>query len=211
MSKRRSQDIYQRLEALLKHKNSILFISLNRQIYSGFVFLYHGLNWILQIPNHALPKYIIMLYYLSIGSNLGNKIKYLEIAIEQITKLIGPIKRSSSYYATAPWGRGDIHPFINACLIVETKSIPHDVLERIQIIEMNLGRERNEKWGNRTIDIDILFCDDNIYNTSNLVIPHPLIQERKFVLSPLLEIAPTFVHPVLHKTIEELYIHHTLQ
>lgn len=152
-----------------------------------------------------------MEYYLSLGSNLGNRLENLARAEQMIERQIGKIHQQSCYYSTPPWGREDIHPFINACLEVRTSLLPHDVLTEILSIEHELGRVRTEKWGNRTIDIDILLCGKMEIQTEELQIPHPLMHQRNFVLAPLLEIAPHFVHPVLNKTIEELYIHDILQ
>lgn len=152
-----------------------------------------------------------MQYFLSLGSNMGDEIMIQESAITTISKKIGKINSRSSFYATAPWGRKDIHPFINCCIGVESNKPPETAILIILEIERDLGRERKEKWGNRTIDIDILFCDAMTIQIPGLSLPHPLLQERLFVLSPLLEIAPHFIHPVLNKTIEELYIHNILK
>ena len=142
--------------------------------------------------------------YLLLGSNLGNRKEILEKAIELIAQKVGIIISQSKDYETKPWGVTDQPDFLNLAIAVYTSQSPWEVLERTQSIENQLGRVRKEKWGARLIDIDILFYGDEIINESNLKVPHPLMQERDFALTPLAEIAPNFVHPVFGKTVLEL-------
>ena len=142
--------------------------------------------------------------YLLLGSNLGNRKEILEKAIELIAQKVGIIISQSKDYETKPWGVTDQPDFLNLAIAVYTSQSPWEVLERTQSIENQLGRVRKEKWAARLIDIDILFYGDEIINESDLKVPHPLMQERDFALTPLAEIAPNFVHPVFGKTVLEL-------
>src|SRR5690606_16256863 len=137
--------------------------------------------------------------YLILGGNLGDKYANLQKAIELVAVQIGNVIEKSSVYETEAWGKTDQPNFLNLALIAETKLEPLEVLEEIHKIETLLGRKREEHWGARTMDIDILFYDDEIISLSNLVIPHPYIAKRRFVLAPLVEIIPDFSHPVLKK------------
>lgn len=143
--------------------------------------------------------------YLILGGNIGDKYNNLQKAMELIGLYIGKVQTTSSIYETEAWGKTDQPNFLNLALIAETELKPLDILAEIHKIESLLGRKREEHWGARTIDIDILFYDDKIINLSNLVIPHPYLSQRRFVLAPLLEIIPDFVHPLLKQTIKILY------
>jgi len=110
----------------------------------------------------------------------------------------------SFIYETAPWGKTDQPGFLNQCLQYKTSLLPGQLLDRCMAIEAFMKRERIIKWGPRTIDIDILFYNQDIVNTPLLIIPHPAIAERRFVLIPLAELSPTLLHPVYLKTITEL-------
>ena len=143
--------------------------------------------------------------YLILGGNLGDRSANLKRAEALIREHIGNVVKSSSIYETEAWGKTDQPSFLNLVLIAETKLAPLKILEKIHKIENLLGRKREEHWGARTIDIDILFYVNEIIDLNNLVIPHPYITKRRFVLAPLLEIIPDFKHPVLKKTIKELY------
>ena len=143
--------------------------------------------------------------YLSLGSNQGNRIQQLQLATNKIFESIGAIFKISSVYETSSWGF-DSKPFLNCCLIVDTHLSLKESLFELQDIEKALGRKNKTQKGyeDRVIDIDILFFEDINCNTEDLVVPHPYIHDRKFVLKPLAEIAENFVHPTLKKTIIEL-------
>ena len=150
--------------------------------------------------------------YLGLGSNIGDKEALLQTAIHQIEKQIGNVVSQSAFYVTTPWGFSSENNFLNAALCVQTELLPRQVMEVTQDIERRLGRKRKATAGgytDRTIDIDILLYDNLVISDSSetgesLIIPHPLMTQREFVLLPLAEIAPTLVHPVLGKTMEEL-------
>lgn len=144
--------------------------------------------------------------YLLLGSNLGNRMKYIASAISEIEAKLGSIGRRSSLYQTASWGKHDQPDFLNQVIELNTSLEPKDLLSGILGIESDLGRKRIEKWGSRTIDIDILIYDDQIVNEPELIIPHPYLAFRRFCLMPLCEIAPEFLHPVLKKNIQELLL-----
>ncbi|MDO5018717.1 MAG: 2-amino-4-hydroxy-6-hydroxymethyldihydropteridine diphosphokinase [Lagierella massiliensis] len=143
-------------------------------------------------------------YYLSLGSNMGDKKYYLESAINKLKDKFTVLKISKDYITKA-WGKVDQEDFLNKVLVVESFEEPLDFLDLIQNIELDLGRERKEKWGPRTIDIDILFIDDEIIQNDRLKVPHPYIEDREFVLEPLNEVEPFLIHPVLNKRIFRLY------
>ncbi|MCB0518886.1 MAG: 2-amino-4-hydroxy-6-hydroxymethyldihydropteridine diphosphokinase [Lewinellaceae bacterium] len=143
--------------------------------------------------------------YLLTGGNLGDRIATLLSAKQLIQERLGKIVQTSSFYETAAWGEVDQPDYINQALEVATTLSPKEVLKVIFNIEASLGRVRRSKWESRPIDIDILFYDDLILETKELTIPHPRLHRRNFVLIPMLEIAPELVHPILKKTIEELY------
>ena len=142
--------------------------------------------------------------YIQLGSNIGERKSYIAKSMEQIEENIGEIITKSSIFETIPWGYENQDNFLNSVIKIKTPFDAFKVLQKSQTIEDNLGRERNEKWGKRTIDIDILFYNNEIINTTKLNIPHPLIQKRKFVLVPLSEIAPNYIHPILKKNISTL-------
>lgn len=142
--------------------------------------------------------------YLLLGSNLGNSIKYLSDASDLINLRLGTIRSASSLYQTASWGKHDQPDFINQAIALETKLSPAELLQGVLAIELELGRERNEKWGSRTIDIDILLFADQIIDEPNLKIPHPFLHERRFCLEPLCEIAPKLIHPSLKRPLVDL-------
>ncbi len=146
-----------------------------------------------------VPK--LQTLFLSLGSNLGNREENLNQAIQLIRQNISTNLSISNIYETEPWGNLNQAGFLNLILKIENSSfVPHEILEKIQKIENELGRVRVEKWGERCIDIDIIYYDDLIIDDARLVIPHPFVQERKFVLVPLADVAPDWVHPILQKT-----------
>ncbi len=146
--------------------------------------------------------------YLGLGSNLGDKQAYLNLAISLIAKQIGRIVCQSAYYETEPWGYVSSNTYLNAVIAVETNLMPMDVLDITQDIERELGRKQKSTEGgyaDRPIDIDLLLMDDWVMQTERLTLPHPLMHQRLFVMEPLVEIAPTLIHPVLKKTICQIY------
>lgn len=144
--------------------------------------------------------------FLLLGSNLGDREGYLDKARKQIRQEAVTLLKVSSIYETAAWGTHAQPDFLNQVIVIETKLTAEHLLRTVQQIESSLGRQRSEKWGARTIDIDILFHGDQIIESPELVIPHPAIPRRRFTLIPLAEIIPAFVHPVLNKTIEKLLV-----
>jgi 2-amino-4-hydroxy-6-hydroxymethyldihydropteridine diphosphokinase len=139
--------------------------------------------------------------FLGIGGNIGNKADNFNNVYTFIKKELGEIVKSSSVYETPPWGFTADENFWNQVLIIETELSPNELLQKITEIEANFIREREVgKYNSREMDIDILYFDDLFIETENLIIPHPRIQQRKFVLVPLNEIAPDFKHPLLRLT-----------
>lgn len=148
---------------------------------------------------------IMELVFLGLGSNLGSREENLRNAEIKIEEKIGKITGASSIYETEPWGFQSEDSFLNKVLKVETKLSPSGLLGRILMIESLLGRIRGkERYSSRLIDIDILLYNDLIVNEESLKIPHPLFQERKFVLVPICELVPEMIHPVFKKTFAEL-------
>lgn len=133
--------------------------------------------------------------FLSLGTNLGDREQNLFRACELLTFKSIIIKRASSIYQTAAWGKTDQPDFLNQVLEVDTSYNPHFLLKKINKIESEMGRVRFEKWGERLIDIDILYYNNEIIKDEYLQIPHPEIQKRRFILEPMAEIAPKEVHP----------------
>ncbi len=142
--------------------------------------------------------------YLLIGTNMGQRDANLQLATELLEKQVGKLTKSSSIYETAAWGKENQPGFLNQVLAFETNLKPAELLEKILQIEQEMGRQRLEKWGSRIIDIDILYFNEKIINQKNLQIPHPYLQDRRFTMVPLAEIAPDFTHPVLKKTNKQL-------
>lgn len=145
--------------------------------------------------------------YLALGTNLGDKKKNIQSAIEQIQLRIGKVIALSSLYETKPVGFDSENSFLNAACRVSTKLDPLEVLEYAQVIEHEMGRKSksvNQAYSDRIIDIDLLLFDSDVVEYPHLVIPHPHLHERDFVLTPLAEIAPDLYHPVLQKTMLEL-------
>lgn len=143
--------------------------------------------------------------YLLLGSNLGDRDLLIEEAIVNINKKIGLINLRSSFYETEAWGKADQPAFLNLALAVETKLTALEVLANALEIEKELGRVRLEKWGERLIDIDLIFYNDAIIDIpGKLQIPHPQMHKRKFVMVPMAEIAGTIQHPVFKKSVDEL-------
>lgn len=143
--------------------------------------------------------------YIAFGSNLGERYKNIRDAISSLTSCPGiEIKKISSIIETEPEGGPRQGKFLNGAIEIETDLPPEGLLEALQKIENALGRERTVKNSPRAIDLDILFYEDRILDVANLKIPHPRLHKRLFVLGPLSEIAPDFMHPVLKKKIADL-------
>lgn len=142
--------------------------------------------------------------YLLLGSNMGDSSRQLTTAANYIKKDIGKITRRSSLYVTAAWGNTNQPDFLNQVVIVEANLDAATAIKNILLIEEKMGRVRTVKNAPRIIDIDILFFNHDIIQLSNLTVPHPEIQNRRFVLTPLNELSPTWKHPVLNKTIHQL-------
>lgn len=140
-----------------------------------------------------------------LGSNLGDRICLIKEAIRLIEDKVGDVLGTSSYYHTAPWGTEHPLPYVNVALSVNTQHTPEKVLKTILSIEKSLGRTRNgDQNAPRSMDIDIIFYDNLIINQNKLTVPHPRMHLRRFVLVPLNEIAPTYIHPIMGLTVKEL-------
>ena len=144
--------------------------------------------------------------YIALGTNLGNRKKNLSDALAALSKELTLVKQSS-IYETEPWGYLNQPRFLNMVAETDTSLLPQALLSYLKDIETQMGRQETFKNGPRIIDLDILFYGDRIINTKELVIPHPRIQERGFVLVPLNEIAKGFIHPVLKLTVQEMLSH----
>ena len=143
--------------------------------------------------------------FLLLGGNLGDKKQIFETARTRLSEELGKIIQYSSIYETEPWGFKAGNFFWNQALIIATYIQPMEVLHRTKIIEQELGRKRGqERYSSRTIDIDLLFYDQLVSHKPKLELPHPRMIDRKFVLEPLAEIAPNWIHPVFLKTVVEL-------
>jgi 2-amino-4-hydroxy-6-hydroxymethyldihydropteridine diphosphokinase len=142
--------------------------------------------------------------YLLIGGNLGNRKENLSKAVSLIYEQCGPLTRSSSIYETEAWGITDQPLFLNQALEISTPLTARQLMRKVLKIEEEMGRVRKEKLGPRIIDIDILFFENEIHDLRFLKIPHPEMQNRRFVLVPLAEINSSLQHPVLKKTIGEM-------
>ena len=145
--------------------------------------------------------------FIGLGSNIGNKEDYINKAMTFISELY-TVKKISHLYHTEPVGNIKQDWFLNCSVEIETDVDPKKLLSTVKSIERKLGRTKSVKNGPRTIDIDILFYGDYILKTKSLVIPHPLLQERLFVLQPMMDIDPDLIHPVLKRSIHDLYHDH---
>ncbi len=141
--------------------------------------------------------------YLALGSNMGNRLSNLKAAVLNLTPQM-TVKQKSSVYETPPWGFTEQDAFLNQVVKVTTYLEPEPLLRHLKRMETALGRVPNFQNGPRVIDIDILFFDKMIINTPPLVVPHPRLHERAFVLVPLAEIEPDFVHPILQRPINKI-------
>ena len=144
------------------------------------------------------------LVYLHLGSNIGDRGGFLQRARSYIQDEIGEIINSSKVYETSPWGVDNQEDYLNQALCVQTMFPAKDILSKALYIEKMMGRIRSVKWQAREIDIDILFFNNDIISTKDLEVPHPLLHKRLFVLQPLMDIAPIFIHPIYNQTIAEM-------
>lgn len=147
------------------------------------------------------------LIYLSLGSNLGNREENITKAIQTLDGKIGTLVKCSSLFETSPWGFESDHAFINAAAIFSTKLTPEEILLITENTEKDFGRLQksiNQNYNDRTLDIDLLLYNNFILDTEKLILPHPHMHERKFVLEPLAEIAPNVIHPIFKKNILQL-------
>ncbi len=142
--------------------------------------------------------------YVALGSNLGNKHGNLERALGLLLQRGVVILQVSPYIETEPYGVTDQPTFLNGVCCVLTTLTPIELLRTLLAVEQEMGRVRLRHWGERNIDLDLIFYDDVIMQTKELVLPHPDMHNRDFVLLPMAEIAPDFVHPVLHQTMQQL-------
>lgn len=142
--------------------------------------------------------------YLLSGSNLGDRVANMAKALEFIEQKAGSITAQSQLYETAAWGIEEQPPFLNQVMEIASLLSPQELLNTLLSIEMEMGRERRLKWGERLIDLDILYYDELVLHEPTLQIPHPQLQERRFTLVPLCELAPLLVHPLLGRTQQEL-------
>jgi 2-amino-4-hydroxy-6-hydroxymethyldihydropteridine diphosphokinase len=141
---------------------------------------------------------------LHLGSNVGDRAKYLSAAQLELERSVLSLHRSSDIYETGAWGNRNQAAFLNQAHTGETTYSPFSLMRECKKIEHFLGRRKREKWGPREIDIDIIFYGSSIFGTSELTIPHPHLEQRRFVLLPIKSIAPKFRHPVSGQTIEDL-------
>lgn len=142
--------------------------------------------------------------FLSLGTNVGDREKNLETARLLLAGEFEILKKSS-IYETEPWGGVAQKPFLNQVVEVKTFVLPRELLKKIKKIELEMRRRKTKRWGPRVIDIDILFYGNLVIDEPDLVVPHKFLHERKFVLEPMNEIAPNFVHPVFGKKISEIF------
>jgi 2-amino-4-hydroxy-6-hydroxymethyldihydropteridine diphosphokinase len=145
--------------------------------------------------------------YLSLGSNLGEREACLDQAVRILEERAGKLLSRSAFYYSDPWGFSSDHRFANICIALQTELAPIELLDVTQAVERQLGRTAKSKGGvyaDRVIDIDLILIDDLVIADDRLTLPHPLMQERLFVLEPLAAIAPELRHPVLQKSIVEL-------
>ncbi|MBO5242555.1 MAG: 2-amino-4-hydroxy-6-hydroxymethyldihydropteridine diphosphokinase [Lachnospiraceae bacterium] len=143
--------------------------------------------------------------YLAIGSNMGEKEKYLEDAVQTLRKDTDfRAVRTSSWMVTEPYGGVEQDDFLNGAMEVQTLLAPHALLDRLHEIEARAGRERLVHWGPRTLDLDIIFYDEEMINETDLIVPHMDMANRRFVLQPLCELAPAYLHPILNKTVKQM-------
>ena len=158
--------------------------------------------------SYKLGSLFMFNYYLGLGTNLGDKRANLLRAVDEIEQRIGRKVCLSRFYETEPWGYESTNTYLNAVVCIESSLPPMELLAQTQVIEQELGRMHksvNGVYADRLIDIDILLMGDLVLQTEVLTIPHPLMHQRLFVMEPLIEIAPTVVHPQLKMTVCEIF------
>ncbi len=138
------------------------------------------------------------------GTNIENRLANLEKANFHLQQIVGKIVKHSHIYETEAWGNEDQSDFLNQALLLETNFTAHRVMQEILALEYKLGRRRDEKWQPRVIDIDIIFFDSEVIHKKVLTVPHEHMHNRRFVLKPLSDIIPDFIHPTLQKSINDL-------
>ena len=141
--------------------------------------------------------------YIALGTNMGERLENLRTAIKAFAPEI-TVTAESHIYETPPWGYEDQPAFLNMVVKAETSLGPESLLKNLKQLEVELGREQNFHWGPRLIDLDILFYDNMVIDTPPLVIPHPRLHERAFVLVPLADVAPDLIHPIFQKSVSQL-------
>ncbi len=144
--------------------------------------------------------------YLGLGSNIGDRLKFLSNALKEIEKLV-KVRLISSVYETEPWKVENQERFLNVVVEIETGLYPPELFSKLQLIETKLGRKKHSHMESRTLDIDILFYKGWSFENNELTIPHPELERRRFVLEPLSEISPTAIHPILGRTMISLFRH----
>lgn len=149
------------------------------------------------------------------GSNAPSRETILELAAELLEQSVGPILSRSRIYASQAWGFSSDEPFANQALVLDTELSPLEVLDAALAVEQQVGRNRaqeqeqkqitGERYASRVVDVDVMFCDDEIISTPRLKVPHPLLHEREFALEPLCEIMGHYRHPVLRRSLRDIY------
>ncbi len=142
--------------------------------------------------------------FIALGTNLGDRSENLRKAIREIELNVGVMIKQSSLYETKAWGKTNQPDFYNQVILINSNKTPEQCLYILSGIEQKMGRKRDEKWGARIIDLDLLYINAFIIETNKFTLPHPAIAQRRFVLIPLVEIAPDFIHPLLKKNQRQL-------
>ncbi len=143
---------------------------------------------------------------IALGSNMGERVRNIDLAIDQLElSMIIEVEKRSRYVESDPIGGPEGQTkYLNGVVLVNTELNPDALLAFLQVLEMNMGRQKGEKWGPRPIDLDIIFYGDQIIKSDKLTVPHPLVHERLFVLDPICQIAPEWIHPVYKQTVKQL-------